>query len=299
MNTTYLTRHHTLTSEALLADCPWLTSAESRQRMREYVPMRPTPPDADADYIPKKMMRPRKENCEEYQRFRKLIVDLNSGWGYEMSLETYRRISRRLEDMRCKYDWRDQVVKCLDKEGLVSPFGKLVLPVAFHNVPERHISIDFHIDYLPVRDKYGNYALAKTYQKIPLTTLYEFDDAMMLQWSEGRYYAVKKDCEWNIYRNIQGELSFCSQAGFTIEDISYPIMCRNLLFWILKSGSKLGILTGGFYVEPEYDSFELVPGNDRDRHIKTILFNAGDEVKRYDVGGHHFEYNGPDDELPF
>lgn len=267
--------------------------------MREYVPMRPTPPDAGADYTPKKMMRPRKENCEEYQRFRETIIALNSGFDGEISLEAYCRISRYVEDLRCKYDWRDQVVQCLGKEGLVSPFGKQVLPVAFHNVPERHISINFHIDYLPVRNEYGSYALAKTFQEIPLTTLYEFDDAMMLQWSEGRYYAVSKEGMWNIYRNYEGDLIFCSQAGYNIGAISYPIICRNLLFWIIKSDNKLGILTRGFYVEPKYDSFELVPGNDRNRHIKAILFNVGDEVKRYNVESQYFECDNPDDELPF
>ena len=264
-----------------------LTSDEARRYAREYQPMKAYPEDYDGRTDTREpRIIPTEEQTMEYQVLRYRMSRWDQGLDGGIPVEMYRYVSRKVEDYRCNYDWRDRIIE--DKrgrKGLESAFGELVLPTAFQEIPERYTSINGLIPYVPVV-KDGRYALASTKDAetsdgTPATP-YEYDDAFMLPFSNGRLYAVRSGAKWRILKPFirnpyDGIMPLC---GYIIDRI-YPVIADrhgDTIVWPIEADCKFGLIMNNMFVMPEYDDFSM------DYETGLIkLINAGDVAKAIDI----------------
>lgn len=266
-----------------------LTSDEARQYARTARPLKASTGDGSQ---PEPRIEPTDEQIQEYQHLRHRVAEWNEGRNGQIPGGLYRQISRKVEDYRCNNDWRDRIVKDkLGRKGLVSAFGDPVLPTAFHEIPERYASINCLIPYIPVvRD--GRYALASTkdaeISEGALATPYEYDDAFLLPFSNGRLYAVRKGERWRILSPLpvhpyNGIEPLCDY----IIDRIYPLISSRdgeVIAWPFEADGRFGIIMLHRYIAPDFDDFRM------DYESGVIdLINNGSVVKTIDIN----------EELPF
>lgn len=239
----------------LIERCEPLTSPENRYKARNLVPMKAYP------YEPKGEPREREpriipthEQAEEYEMLR---MQLCTYQHKSIPVEMYRAVSRKVEDYRCNYDWRDQIIEKDGNKGLISAFGSMVLPPVFREIPERYSSIYGEVPLIPVMLGY-KYALAVAGCEEVLATPYEYDDAFLIPFSNGRFYAVKIGEKWAVLK-YDDRFGLRTITDFTLDAI-YPIVANRdaetRIFPTVSEG-KFGFVSDMHYIKPEYDDFEM------------------------------------------
>ncbi len=243
-----------------------LTSPAMRHKARNLVPMKAYPYESDGKPFEREpRIIPTNDQAEEYEILRQQICT----YQYKsIPVEMYRYVSRKVEDYRCNYDWRDQIIEKDGNKGLISAFGSMVLPPVFREIPERYSSIYGEVPLIPV--VLGNkYALAVSqidvYSKssgaekeMVLATPYEYDDAFLIQFSNGKFYAVRLGEKWAVLK-YDNKFGLRAITDFILDAI-YPIVstrdAETRIFPIVSDG-KFGFISDMHYIKPEYDDFEM------------------------------------------
>lgn len=252
-----------------------LTSHEFRVDAKHYVPMRAMPLDVH-EPNPKREPRgiPSKEQAEEYEFLRHKLISYQNK---SVPVVLYRAISRKVEDYRCNFDWRDQVIENEGRKGLVSAFGEVILPPEFFEIPERYSSIYGEVPLIPVG--LGNkYALAHTGESGALATPYEYDDAFLIPYSEGMFYGVRIGLKWAVLK--YDSLGLRDITGFVLDAI-YPALVNDnyeTRIWPVMSDGKWGFISPKHYIAPEYDDFMM------DSHTGNVtIYKDGHEVEKIET----------------
>lgn len=264
-----------------------LTSPEIRHKARNLVPMKAYPYESKGEPSEREpRIVPTNDQAEEYEILRQLI----GSYQYKsIPVELYRAVSRKVEDYRCNYDWRDQIIEKDGNKGLISAFGSMVLPPVFREIPERYSSIYGEVPLIPVMRGY-KYALAVSqidvYSKSPgadkekeLATPYEYDDAFLIPFSNGKFYAVRIGEKWAVLK-YDKQFGLRTITDFVLDAI-YPIVANNdaeSRIFPIVSGGKFGFISDMHYMKPEYDDFEM---DDFTGDVK--LYKDGDVIEIIDT----------------
>lgn len=232
-----------------------LTSPEIRHKARNLVPMKAYPYEPKGEPMEREpRIMPTNEQAEEYEILR---MQLCTYQHKSIPVEMYRAVSRKVEDYRCNYDWRDQIIEQDGNKGLISAFGSMVLPPVFREIPERYSSIYGEVPLIPV--VLGNkYALAVAGKEKVLATPYEYDDAFLIPFSNGKFYAVRMGEKWAVLK-YDNKLGLRALTDFILDAI-YPVVANrdaeSRIFPIV-SGGKFGFICDMHYIKPEYDDFDM------------------------------------------
>ena len=232
-----------------------LTSPEIRHKARNLVPMKAYPYEHKGEPLEREpRIMPTNEQAEEYEMLR---MQLCTYQHKSIPVEMYRAVSRKVEDYRCNYDWRDQIIEQNGNKGLISAFGSMVLPSVFREIPERYSSIYGEVPLIPV--VLGNkYALAVAGKEKVLATPYEYDDAFLIPFSNGRFYAVRMGEKWAVLK-YDNKLGLRAITDFILDAI-YPIVAERdaeTRIFPIVSGGKFGFISDLHYIKPDYDDFEM------------------------------------------
>lgn len=241
-------------------------------------------------HIPIERTMPTEQQTQEYMHLRNLLVQWNSGKDGQIPVELYRAVSQKVEDYRCNYDWRDRITTGKHgRKGLVSAWGDRILPELYHEIPERYTSINCLIPYIPVV-RNGKYALASTQDaditETPiLATPYEYDDAFMIPFSNGRLYAVRMGEKWRVLTPVGGLKPYRGLeplCDYVIENI-YPAVSDvtgEIVIWPVEADGKFGLIMPDDFIAPEYDDFNM---DYESGNIELLV--AGNVARRIEMKG--------------
>ena len=208
----------------------------------------------------------------------------------------------RYHELKNNYDWRTQLTERGDSYGLVSPTGNIILPPIFQDVFTQYDAI-FSLPYLiPVYNGEG-WGLATPGIEPLLVVDFKYSAIIPERWGKTIFFVQERETrlwgalqiEWTTsthprnrtYMYIVSRLSeLMPPIAEDIYEDELITECSPIIFWMIRKGDKVGILSDCGYSEIAYDSYE----SDDDHLTFRLIRNDRKRAHRrslYDPSGKH------------
>lgn len=224
---------------------------------------------------------PAKEDVEEYLRLKQL--------NFPCTIDSKKRDgSCKFFEYKNRYDWRPAKSGKEHFVGLVSPTGETLLPNVFADVFTQFDAIANITDFVPVSNGDG-WALVSLGQSAVLMTEFRYNAIIPERWEKYLFFVQDKETKkWGALRsscqctNNSHPFKHCLMTLETImpciADSIYEdeLMVDNpdelpSLFFMTRSGDKVGILTDFGYSKIIYDFYEVDNMNCSFRLVRNNL----------------------------
>lgn len=217
---------------------------------------------------------------QEAEEYRQMLQQSSEG----------RQVGRRFKLYETRYDWRPRKTHENGNIGLQSPNGQLLLPPIFADVFIQFSAMKDLPQFLPVSDGEA-WALATLEEQPVMMTDFIYRHILPERWETGGLYFVQHNStgKWGVIKRhfpwLNKDRRRCSlnhdKRAVALKEILPPIAdeiyeaelytdCAPTLFWIAKSGDKIGVITSMDATDIIYDSFD---GDDENMTIS--LFRNG------------------------
>ncbi len=223
----------------------------------------------------KPVIKPTHEEAEEYLH---LAKKYGRGIG-----GTNQKEYNRYHKLKNEYDWRTQLVEENGRYGLVAPTGEIILPAIFQDVFTQFDAILSTPDLIPVYNGEA-WGLVTPGGKPLLAVDFKYCAIIPECWGSGIFFVQEhRTRAWgalqleNTPSSISGKRSLRYQVR-QLNELMPPIAdeiyedelfteCAPTIFWMVRKGDKVGILSQSGYSEIIYDTYET---NDEECTFRLI-----------------------------
>lgn len=212
---------------------------------------------------------PTMEDAEEYLRLK----------NEKSSLVTtgeiiQRKKEKKLEDYENHYDWRPKKSGESHLVGLVSPCGEQLIPNIFYDIFTQFDAINDRPDFIPVFNGEA-WALVSLSVSPVLMTDFQYNAIIHERWERRLFFVQDKETmKWGVLSALTCSTNKEYRRGEYLTTIKQLMPCiaddiyedeftvddtdeMPSLFFMIRAGKKVGVLTDFGYSDIRYDKYEV------------------------------------------